>query len=81
MPISADGGQFFDGKGNPIPHTVTKIKIGLPGEEIKIEDESGIEISKDPETGQTLVKAEKIEISSEKKPGNFRKWFGGGKER
>lgn len=81
MPINMIDGEFTDGKGDPIPHTVTKIKIGLPGEEIRIEDESGIEISKDPETGQTLIKAEKIEISSEKKPSIFRKWFGGGKER
>ena len=82
MPISFVDGQILDGKGNPAEHTVTRIKIGLPGEEIVIEDEKGIEISKDPETGLPQVRADNIKISSEQKPINiFSRFFKGGKER
>ena len=36
-------GQPFDAEGNLIPHRITRIEIGEPGEKIIIEDEAGIE--------------------------------------
>jgi hypothetical protein len=71
MPVNMIDGQPFDAKGNPIPHRVTRIQIGVPGYEITIEDEDGIEFGVDPETGLPLVRAEKVEISSELKPRNL----------
>jgi hypothetical protein len=59
-----------DGKGgmkraNP---TITHIKIGLPGQNITIDDEKGITIEKDQETGMFNIHAESILINNETKP-------------
>jgi len=72
MPISfdSDGIKVGDGKGGMkrIEPTVTHIEIGLPGQNITIDDENGIIIEKDQETGMLNIHAESMTVCKDPKP-------------
>jgi hypothetical protein len=81
MPISITGDGIYvgDGQGGMqrIEPTVTHIEIGVSGlEHIVIDDQNGIMIETDPETGMPIVHAESMTIASELKPKHFwQSWF------
>jgi len=69
MPVSIDENGIWvgDGKGGMkrAEPTITHIGIGLPGQNISIDDESGIIIEKDQETGMLNIHAESIVVGKE----------------
>ena len=72
MPVAVDENGIWvgDGKGGMkrAEPTVTHIEIGLPGQKITIDDEKGIIIEKDQETGTLNIHADSIVIGKDIKP-------------
>ena len=71
MPVAMDENGIWvgDGKGGmkKAEVTVTHVEIGLPGQHITIDDEKGIKINRDQETGKLAIHADSVIVNNQEK--------------